>query len=115
MYATSHVDDVRFRGDGHFDLLIAINAVYQMQRTDVLVAEWARLLKEGGMLVVVQYDGYLGEVALALARAAVQRDDLVLMHYEEGQRGASAASVTPEHDAVASSSSSLAAGVAAAA
>jgi SAM-dependent methyltransferase len=99
MYDTANISDERFTAGASFDVILAVNCIYQMSRADQFVHEVARLLRNGGVAVIVQYDGFLGEAILAVARAAVERDDLAVVRYEEGQAGARAAAATAEADA----------------
>jgi SAM-dependent methyltransferase len=99
MHNTEDIDDARFKDGASFDMIFAVNSIYGMDGADQFVAEVARLLRDGGVAVITQYDGYLGEVVLAVARAAAKRSDLAVTRYEEGQTGAEAAAATTEADA----------------
>jgi SAM-dependent methyltransferase len=99
MYNTADIDDARFTAGASFDMIIAVNCIYRIDGANEFVAEMARLLRDGGVAVITQYDGYLGEVVLAVARAAAKRSDVAVVRYEEGQMGAAAAAATAEADA----------------
>jgi hypothetical protein len=86
---------------GAYDLVVVIDAVFAVARADGLVQQIRGVLARGGVAGVYQVDGYLGDVVLAVARAAERTPGLGVVLYEEGQRGAAEANRAAEADAVA--------------